>query len=61
MIFAEWFEGQTKDKGNNKKFRNRKGMELAWNAAVKECAEYFDKNSERLLAFEMVKILKTED
>ena len=41
--FAKWFAQQTKENGNNKLFRNRKGMELAWNEAQKQqrqmCAE----------------------
>ena len=29
--FNKWFAQQTAGDGNNKLFRNRRGMELAWN------------------------------
>ena len=34
--FSKWFAQQTKEDGNNKLFRNRKGMELAWSEAQKQ-------------------------
>ena len=37
--FNKWFAQQTKRDGNNKLFRNRKGMELAWNESRKQLSE----------------------
>ena len=40
--FNKWFAQQTAGDGNNKLFRNRNGMELAWNESRKQLNEGFE-------------------